>query len=67
MDGWSNHPTLTYSSSTPNGSAFNGRPGTEPGSNHKDRSARLARCSAWLSRGRIAEVFGGLLKPCDYL
>src|SRR5687768_6976941 len=33
-----------------NGPAFNGRPGARPLSNHKDRSARPARCSAWLSR-----------------
>src|SRR5687768_15667565 len=33
-----------------NGSAFNGRPGAEALSNHKDRSARPVRCSAGLSR-----------------
>src|SRR3954464_11884320 len=40
-----------------NGSAFNGRPGTEPRLNHKDHSARPVRCSAGLSRGRAASPF----------
>ena len=39
-----------------NGSAFNGRPGTEPRSNHKDRFARPVRCSAWLD-GQCVMLF----------
>jgi hypothetical protein len=37
-----------------NGPTFNGRPGTEPRWNHKDRSARPVRCNAGLSCRRTA-------------
>ena len=37
-----------------NVNAFNGRSGTEPRQDHRGRSARPVRCSAWLSRRRTA-------------
>src|SRR2546421_7524737 len=55
---------------THNGPALNGRPGTEPRWNHKDRSARPVRCSAWLFGSRFGrKTFCGRpvligLKPC---
>ena len=54
----SNHGPVatTFPRPLDNGSAFNGRPGTERRRNQKDRSARLVRCSAGLFRHPSAEA-----------